>query len=924
MQKETLTALFVLTLALGGIHGQTCSETFDLTDDLSINASLATSCIRCFVGGQFITDVQWIADPSIVITDATNGVSVTSMPGVLVVTDADAFFNSLGIPVRLQCGGGVDDIYPAGLFAPIVSIPDNGIVLEGDNIRLTCVSTNNRPGTFRIEWYNPAGGEPFSIFPAPQLTNVQRDQAGDYTCRLTSSQNEDFLEGSGTLIVNYMPSIASSNPASNMVFITGTISLSCISDSVPVSVITWFHEGSLLTNGAGGAIINSAGGLSTLMRSGLTTTSGGTYTCVATNEVGSANASVEVIIQVPPSPPTNLMVSNIGETSLDLSWTNGLNGLSPITGVTVEVFDGIVRVREIPLTGDSSLQSTQILGLNEFTLFNITVTVNNAVGSSESAMISAMTLSLRLGAPRMVTLTSPTSTTLVAEWLPPVPSVATTSSPEAWFVSLRDSNNVDLGTDIVSEPTTLTYTFTELEKGSEYSVQVAGNNSRGIGVFSDFVTNSTIVDPPSMPLNLTGEGVSAIGLSFSWLLPTDNGGRPVTQYIMRYRVVGASTFSEIPLTKTSLFLFNGGTPSPPVDLVGSTSYEVEVLAVNTAGRGDAATITIMTQSLDVPQPILFAPTVDQISNQTALISWMFPGGQVDEYLIQYKERLNDWTTPSDILTRTVNGNITMVMLMDLIPSASYDVRVASVNAMGTSPFFFQGEFSTQPPSPPTVAGPPGQVFAGETTQLNCSSSVSNVLTLRWGRVGRLSLPPSATQVGNNLVFTNPLSTDTGTYSCILAPGVSANITISFRTQPTKPPPVISETLIIVLSVLGGVAVIIFLLVLVLACYCTCCSKSSHQSSSYNVKSKAKSGGGKKTAGGRMKGKGKRGMTWIETSTKFVPKTHSRKQQAEEPSPFDMPDDLTTHSSFNTLEKQNRIRQNADPSDPPPNYGNSNV
>ncbi len=77
---------------------------------------------------------------------------------------------------------------------------------------------------------------------------------------------------------------------------------------------------------------------------------------------------------------------------------------------------------------------------------------------------------------------------------PPVPSVATTSSPEAWFVSLRDSNDVDLGTFIVSEPTTLTYTFTELKKGSEYSVQVAGNNSRGIGVFSDFVTNSTIVD----------------------------------------------------------------------------------------------------------------------------------------------------------------------------------------------------------------------------------------------------------------------------------------------------------------------------------------------------------------------------------------------------------------------------------------------
>ncbi len=79
-----------------------------------------------------------------------------------------------------------------------------------------------------------------------------------------------------------------------------------------------------------------------------------------------------------------------------------------------------------------------------------------------------------------------------------------------------------------------------------------------------------------MPLNLTGEGVSASGLSLSWLLPADNGGRPVTQYVMRYRVVGASTFSEIPLSDlsdVSLLLFNGGTPNPPVDLVGSNSYE---------------------------------------------------------------------------------------------------------------------------------------------------------------------------------------------------------------------------------------------------------------------------------------------------------------------------------------------------------------
>ncbi len=102
-----------------------------------------------------------------------------------------------------------------------------------------------------------------------------------------------------------LPDIASNNSASNMFFVTGTIALSCIYDSVPVSAITWFHDGLLLNNGIDGAIINFADGVSILMRSQLTSTSGGTYACNATNTVGSASASVEVIIQGKPPPHTH-------------------------------------------------------------------------------------------------------------------------------------------------------------------------------------------------------------------------------------------------------------------------------------------------------------------------------------------------------------------------------------------------------------------------------------------------------------------------------------------------------------------------------------------------------------------------------------------------------------------------------------------
>ena len=98
---------------------------------------------------------------------------------------------------------------------------------------------------------------------------------------------------------------------------------------------------------------------------------------------------------------------------------------------------------------------------------------------------------------------------------------------------------------------------------------------------------------------------------------------------------------------------------------------------------------------DKPQPIFFESVSDQVTDRTALISWVFPGGQVDEFLVQYKETISDWRTNADVMERRVPGDVTMVMLTDLVPSATYDVRVASVNTMGTSTFRNQGAFSTQ-------------------------------------------------------------------------------------------------------------------------------------------------------------------------------------------------------------------------------------
>ena len=79
---------------------------------------------------------------------------------------------------------------------------------------------------------------------------------------------------------------------------------------------------------------------------------------------------------------------------------------------------------------------------------------------------------------------------------------------------------------------------------------------------------------PGMPASLVGEGVSAFGFEITWTAPADNGGSEVTEYVVRYREEGG-TFVELSrdVNQLTLLLRNGGDPTPPLDLVNSTTYE---------------------------------------------------------------------------------------------------------------------------------------------------------------------------------------------------------------------------------------------------------------------------------------------------------------------------------------------------------------
>ena len=81
---------------------------------ISLNASLATSCIQCLDGaGNVATNnVQWTVQVTMPLVNGANGVNIVN--GILVINDAITFL-SPGTPVLLQCtGSSIQLVFQAG------------------------------------------------------------------------------------------------------------------------------------------------------------------------------------------------------------------------------------------------------------------------------------------------------------------------------------------------------------------------------------------------------------------------------------------------------------------------------------------------------------------------------------------------------------------------------------------------------------------------------------------------------------------------------------------------------------------------------------------------------------------------------------------------------------------------------------------
>ena len=192
-----------------------------------------------------------------------------------------------------------------------------------------------------------------------------------------------------------------------------------------------------------------------------------------------------------------------------------------------------------------------------------------------------------------------------------------------------------------------------------------------------------ILDILKAPENMRFDDITKDSCVVSWKPPRDDGGSPITNYIVERR-------DEKFKVWTKLSSFIRGCHYDVIGLEANKSYHFRVSAENQYGVG----IALQT---DKPITAKFAfnrpdapgkPTIEDYSKNTAILSWERPlsdgGPKIQGYSVEYREPNNQrWFMANEFPIKN-----TSFLVNGLIENREYEFRVKAKNAAGygkTSP-----------------------------------------------------------------------------------------------------------------------------------------------------------------------------------------------------------------------------------------------
>uniref|UniRef100_A0A8C5U8J0 Contactin 6 n=1 Tax=Malurus cyaneus samueli TaxID=2593467 RepID=A0A8C5U8J0_9PASS len=498
----------------------------------------------------------------------------------------------------------------------------------------------------------------------------------------------------------------SRNPVKKLsvVQVGGEVTIACKPSASPRAAVSWRKGSELLHPNQRVAFLEDG----SLRISNISKADAGVYTCVATNQFGSARNSGTLIVKertVITIPPSD-MDATVGESivlpcqvshdpSLDVAFSWEFNGQRIDLSRGIHHFERIGRES----AGDLMIRNIQLHHSGKYVC-----TVQTSLDSQSAA--ADIIVRGPPGPPEDVKVEHVSSTTAGLSWKP---GVDNNSPVQIYSVQTRTPFSVGWQA-VATAPEVINgrthkATVVDLSPWVEYEFRVVASNSVGIGEPSrpSALLRTKAAVPVVAPTNIGGGGGSRSELVITW--------EPVSEelqngegfgYIIMFRPLGSTSWTKavVASVESSKYVYRNESITP------LSPFEVKVGVYNNEGEGTLSSISIVYSGEDGNATSNCCKTLNCLSFVLAF--------QVLYWTDDPKE-----STAGKV---RVSGNVTVKNITGLRANTVYFATVRAYNTAGTGP-------SSTPVNVTTKKSPPSQPPANIAWKLTNSK-----ICLNWEHV----------------------------------------------------------------------------------------------------------------------------------------------------------------------------------------------
>jgi len=410
----------------------------------------------------------------------------------------------------------------------------------------------------------------------------------------------------------------------------------------------------------------------------------------------------------PPSTPRGpVNIHDISSQSCTISWsTPEDSGNSPLLGYNIEARN--IKSQEWHHRGFSRgyINKFTVDGLVDGQSYEFRISAENMIGISaplysDTCITARSNLQLPLRPPGSLQVTSITHDSVSLEWLAPVDLEGPPIS--AYIVEKREVHQSTWVT-IARLPCSETkFLASNLQEGVEYYFSVLAENSDGQS--EPLITEKRIrpTKPPGVPgkpgpLKLISKSPNSV--TVAWTAPADDGGRPLTGYLIQYSLFRMTEHTchthilEPHDPRISDWILAGSVDAETFqhtvrNMQEGSGYYLRVVPLNELGVGVPTELDahiVPRKPTGPPSPLPGKLDVIEVTSREVKLSWRSPvdegGAPVIGYVIQRRGTKRDaWLDIANI----DDIKVTSLTVSQVFEGESYYFQVMAVNKEGRGP-----------------------------------------------------------------------------------------------------------------------------------------------------------------------------------------------------------------------------------------------